>query len=390
MKIAIVSEVTPPKIDGITNRLRHTISCLQEHFGHEVLLFGPEDADPEVCGAKVVRVPGAPFPMYPGVRMSAPDPRIVWAMRQFEPNVVHLVGPACLGIWGLLSAKLLGLPTIASYHTDFPGYLRRYGWGAVSPALWPVLRSIHNAADLNLTPSRQTRTELQEHGFASVEIWRGGVDTERFHPSRRSLAMRERLAGGRPDGPVILYVGRLAPEKNLACLRRVMRALPDARLALVGDGPDREPLEQTLNPQRTTFMGFLRGEELAAAYASADVFFMPSTTETLGFVALEAMASGLPVVAADSGGLPDIVAHGENGMLFDPEHLDGAIAGVREVLDRETMREHFARQARKTALRSSWPAETARLINAYRKAIAKSGQRGTLRRIGSLLTPGLP
>ncbi|NNL84234.1 MAG: glycosyltransferase [Myxococcales bacterium] len=388
MKIAIVTEVAPPKIDGITNRLRHSVACLREK-GHEVLLFGPADAASEVAGAEVVRIPGVPFPLYPGVRMSAPDPRMVSAMHRFAPQVVHLVGPACLGVWGLVSAKLLGLPTVASYHTDFPGYLRRYGCGDLAEVLWPVLRWIHNAADLNLTPSQQTRAELRAHGFNHVEIWRGGVDTDRFHPNKRSLEMRDRLSGGLPDGPVILYAGRIAPEKNLGCLRRLIRAVPDARLAVVGDGPDRTALEKALAPHRTTFLGFLRGEELAAAYASADLFFMPSTTETLGFVVLEAMSAGLPVVAANAGGLPDIVAHGENGVLFDPEDLEAAILGIRETLDRDFVRQHYALQARKTALRSSWPAETAALENNYRKAIANSGQQSTIRRVGSLLMPSI-
>jgi glycosyltransferase involved in cell wall biosynthesis len=261
---------------------------------------------------------------------------------------------------------------VASYHTDLPRYLEGYSLGWVGPAMWPLIRFVHNTAHVNLCPSRFTRQELRSHGVANVGIWRGGVDTQRFHPRHRALAMRHRLSDGRPDAPLLLYVGRLAPEKSVETLAWALDACPQARLALVGDGPARRQLERVFGPGAVHFAGFLRGDELTAAFASADVFVMPSTTETLGFVVLEAMSSGVPVVAADAGGIPDLVVHGENGLLFDPASPTGAAAHVRALLESDAMRAHYARMGRKSAENATWALETRRLLGAYDEAIARA------------------
>lgn len=383
MRIAIATEVFLPKIDGITNRLRHTIENL-DALGHEVLLLAPDTAVAEHPGARVVRVPGLPFPPYPGLRMAAPDPRIAIELARFDPDVVHAVGPACLGIWASLAARSLRIPLVASYHTDLPRYLDGYRLGWMRPAIWPLLRQVHGLAHVNLCPSRFTRDELHENGIEPVDLWRGGVDTERFDPAKRSIEMRMRLAGGQPDGPVLLYAGRLSPEKNLGLFARVLDAIPEARVAFVGDGPARKALEKQFRKRRATFLGFLEGDELAAAFASADLFVMPSRTETLGFVVLEAMASGCAVVAARAGGIPDLVDHEESGFLYDPDREEEAVDAIRELLAHDGKRRFFARIARKRATESSWPAETKRLIQAYRKAIVMHrtvGAFGRLRRM---------
>ncbi len=375
MRIALFTEVFPPKIDGICNRLDHTLRALVG-AGHEVLVFAPDGSPAEHAGARVVAVPGAPFPPYPELRISAPDPRIAWELARFRPDVVHAVGPACLGVWGVIAARSLGLPLVASYHTDLPRYLPGYGLGWLEPAIWPLLRRVHGAAHLNLTPSRYTRSELIEHGVEPVELWPGGVDTALFHPRRRDLEMRARLSGGVPDRPVVLYVGRLAPEKQLHRLADLHDALPEVRVAFVGDGPARAELEARLGGERATFLGFLRGEELARAYASADVFLMPSTTETLGFVVLEAMASGLPVVAARAGGIPDLIASCDDGILYEPAAPEAAIKAVREVLESRTLRERLARRARASAEARDWSQETRRLVLQYRKTQVLAAHRG--------------
>jgi glycosyltransferase involved in cell wall biosynthesis len=350
-----------------------------------VLLFAPRDAVAEHAGARVVRVPGAPFLPYPGLRVSAPDPRILLELRKFRADVVHAVGPVCLGVFGIAAARGLRLPVVASYHTDLPRYLPDHGFAWLEPAIWPLIRRVHGAAHLNLTPSRFTRRELLAHGIEPVEVWRGGVDARLFHPLRRSLAMRMRLCGAVPDGPVLLYVGRLSPEKKLDGFARVLDALPRAHLALVGDGPARPELERLYAGRRVHFMGFLRGEELAAAFASADVFVMPSTTETLGFVVLEAMASGCPVVAARAGGIPELVDHGENGQLYEPEDFHGAVRAIRALLDQPSLRRFVAEQARKRAEAASWHEETRRLVGEYRRALAIASHRGLIGRLGELV-----
>jgi glycosyltransferase involved in cell wall biosynthesis len=211
-------------------------------------------------------------------------------------------------------------------------------------------------------------------------IWRGGVDAERFHPSRRSVAMRLRLTGGRPDRPLLLYVGRLALEKRVDALHPLLGDLEHAALAIVGDGPERSRLERRFAGTHTVFTGFLEGEDLAAAYASADVFVMPSTTETLGFVVLEAMASGVPVVAADAGGVRDLVSHGENGLLFDPRQRKTVTGLVRSVLESRLLAAHLARQGRKTAENATWSAETSRLLRGYEEAVDRAQPRSMLAR----------
>lgn len=384
MKIAIVTEVFMPKVDGITNRLDQTIRCLAAE-GHEVLVVAPSGSVREHAGARVVGIPGVPFAPYPGLQVSLPDPRIAWELARFAPDVVHVVGPACLGLWATLAARALGLPIVASYHTDFPRYLPGYGLEWAAPIVWPTLRAVHNAAHVNLCPSRFTRDELIEHGIRDVDLWRGGVDTRRFAPSKRSLEMRMRMSDGRPDGPIVLYVGRVSPEKQIGRLQEVLDAVPEVRLCIVGDGPARETLEGELDAHRTRFLGFLRGEALARAFASADLFVMPSTTETLGFVVLEAMSSGTPVLAADAGGIPDLVRHGENGWLVDPE-IPGAYGrAARTLLMHEAQRTHLARQGRKLAEEASWEAETRRLVQQYRKTIVIAQRPGLIGRLARLV-----
>ncbi len=371
MRIAIFTEVFPPKIDGISNRLRHTLACLVA-VGHEVLVFAPDNAAETWPGARVVRIPAVPFPRYPGLKAGLPDPRIGYELARFRPDVVHAVGPACLGLWGVAWARALALPLVASYHTDLPRYLRGYSLDWAERAMWPLIRFVHNAAHVNLCPSGFTRRELRQHGVERVGLWRGGVDTERFHPKHRSLAMRARLSDGRPDALLLLAVCRLAPEKNLELLGWVLDALPGARLALVGDGPARPQLERVFSENHAHFAGFLTGEELAQAFASADVFVMPSATETLGFVVLEAMSSGTPVVAARAGGIPDLVEDRENGLLFDPEQAGEAAACIRTLLENDGMRRHYARMGRKTAENATWESETCRLVEAYQEAITRA------------------
>lgn len=389
MKIALFSEVFLPKIDGITNRLRHTLECL-ETSGHECLVFAPDTALPRLGATRVVRIPSLPFPPHPGVRIALPDARVATSLAWFRPDVVHAVCPALLGVMGIAAARAFRLPIVASYHTDFPRYLEGYGLGFAEHAIWPLIRRVHGAAHVNLCPSRFTRDELEAHGISNVGLWRGGVDAERFHPEKRSAAMRTRLSNGRPEGPLLLYVGRLSPEKNLARFAEILEGVPEAQLALVGDGPARPALERTLArfaaEGRIHFAGFLRGEELAEAFASGDVFVMPSKTETLGFAVLEAMASGLPVVAARAGGLPDIVCHEENGYLYDPDQPREAAEAIRQILESRGQRRLYARLARKTAEGASWSAETRRLLEAYRRAIVLRRQsRGSVRRLGALL-----
>jgi len=190
-----------------------------------------------------------------------------------------------------------------------------------------------------------------------------------FQPHLKSAQMRAKLSQGHPNSPLLIYVGRVSAEKQIDQIKPVLEAIPEARLAIVGDGPNREALEAHFAGTNTNFVGYLHGLELASAYASADAFIFPSRTETLGLVLLEAMAAGCPVVAANSGGIPDIVTNGENGFMFDVDDPDGAITATKRLLDAQGEREQMRANARKEAERWGWAAATRQLQSYYASVV---------------------
>ncbi|MFM1812212.1 MAG: hypothetical protein RLZZ336_1150 [Cyanobacteriota bacterium] len=373
MKIALFTETFLPKVDGIVTRLTKTVQHLVA-AGDEVLIFCPEGAPPDYCGARVVGVPAMPLPLYPELKLALPRPAVAEALEQFGPDLVHVVNPAVLGLGGIWLARTKGYPLVASYHTHLPKYLEHYGMGMLEPLLWELLKAAHNQAALNLCTSTAMVQELSDKGIQHTALWQRGVDTELFRPELRSQAMRERLLNGRSDtGQLLLYIGRLSAEKQIERIRPVLDAMPDARLALVGDGPYRQQLETLFAGSATHFVGYLAGEDLAAAYASGDAFLFPSSTETLGLVLLEAMAAGCPVVAANRGGIPDIVSDGVNGCLYEPDGADGGAgsltAATRRLLDDRTRLQELRGAARREAERWGWGGATEQLRGYYRQVL---------------------
>ena len=369
MRIALFTETFLPKIDGIVTRLCHTVEHLQRS-GDQVLIFSPDGGLTQYKGAKIYGVPGFPLPLYPELKLAIPKPEIGKALEKFRPDIVHVVNPAILGLGGLFYAKTLKIPLVASYHTHLPQYLQHYGLGMLEGLLWELLKSAHNQAQLNLCTSTAMVEELTAHGIERVDLWQRGVDTETFHPDLASEEMRNRLSQGNPSSPLLLYVGRLGAEKEIERIKPILEAIPDARLALVGDGPNRQALEEYFAKTPTNFVGYLRGRELGAAYASADAFIFPSRTETLGLVLLEAMAAGCPVVAARSGGIPDIVTDGVNGYLFDPQDELGAIAATKNLLSQTQERQTLREEARKEASRWGWGPATRQLQRYYQAVLS--------------------
>jgi glycosyltransferase involved in cell wall biosynthesis len=365
MRIALFTETFLPKIDGIVTRLRHTVECLQKQ-GDRVLIFCPDGGLKEYQGAKIHGVSAMPFPLYPELKLAIPRPTIGKALARFQPDLIHAVNPAVLGIGGIYYAKTTNTPLIASYHTHLPQYLQHYGFGALEPLLWELLKLAHNQAQLNLCTSTAMVRELASHGIERLDFWQRGVDTEMYQPYLASAKMRSRLTQGNPDAPLLIYVGRLSAEKEIDRIKTVLEAIPNARLALVGNGPHKEALEAYFAGTNTYFVGYLQGLELASAYASADAFIFPSRTETLGLVLLEAMAAGCPVVAANSGGIPDIVTDGVNGYLFDPKEPDSAIVATQKLFADSTARQQMRKNARQEAEKWSWMAATSQLRDYYR------------------------
>ncbi len=369
MRIAVFTETAPPNVNGVVRRLDETIRLL-EKAGDEVLVFAPAGAANHWHGAEVVHAPSIPLPMYPEVLVGVPRPALRSRLEKFAPDAVHSVNPAVLGAGGVLYARSLGIPVVASFHTHLPRYLRHYGLGLFEPLAWDLLRSLHNQAVINLCISRPIADELQERGVERVEVgWRGGVETSLFHPSKTSNQMRLRLTDGDPESPLVIAVGRLSAEKGLELIGPMLDALPGVRGCFVGDGPHRAPLEQAMAGRPVHFAGYLAGEELAEAVASADVLIFPSQTDTLGLVLLEAMAAGTPVVAARCGGAPDIVRSGFNGLLFSPGDAASAAAAVRRLLEDRVARELIRLAGRREAERWTWQAATDDLRGWYRRAI---------------------
>ena len=369
MKIALFTETFLPKIDGIVTRLCHTVEHLQRS-GDRVLIFSPAGGLTEYQGAEICGIEGFPLPLYPELKLAIPTPTIGEKLEQLQPDIIHVANPAVLGLGGLFYAKKLNIPLVASYHTHLPQYLHHYGLGMLEGLLWELLKSGHNQADLNLCTSTAMVEELRNHGIERVDLWQRGVDTELFQPAYANLEMRNYLSQGKPNSRILLYVGRLGVEKEIDRIKPILEAIPNACLALVGDGPNRQTLEQHFANTPTHFVGYLRGQELASAYASADAFVFPSRTETLGLVLLEAMAAGTPVVAANSGGIPDIVTNGINGHLFDPADEKGAITATQKLLAQSEERETLRQNARAEAERWGWSAATQQLRNYYQKIIS--------------------
>jgi glycosyltransferase involved in cell wall biosynthesis len=373
LKIAFFTETFLPKVDGIVTRLTKTVQHLAAG-GDEVVVFCPEGAPDTYMGAKVVGVPAMPLPLYPELKLALPRPAVAEALERFQPDLVHVVNPAVLGLGGIWLAKTRGYPLVASYHTHLPKYLEHYGMGMLEPLLWELLKAAHNQARLNLCTSTAMVQELSEKGIQHTDLWQRGVDTELFRPELRQQATREKLLGGHNDtGKLLLYIGRLSAEKQIERIRPVLEAIPDARLALVGDGPHRQQLETHFRGLPVTFVGYLAGEDLASAYASGDAFVFPSSTETLGLVLLEAMAAGCPVVGANRGGIPDIVSDGVNGCLYEPDGQDGGAASltaaVRRLLGDPKQRQALRHAARAEAEHWGWAGATAQLRRFYTRLL---------------------
>jgi glycosyltransferase involved in cell wall biosynthesis len=371
MRIAIIAEVFLPKVDGVVNRTVHLIRELVR-AGDEVVVVCPEAPCCDKCSVPVVPVPSFSFPLYPEYRIALPDNRVVKALRRFRPEVLHFVNPFAFGFrcCDLLHRAGFRAPAAFSFHTLYGEFVKQYPLlRPLSALLWWMMREYHNRADVNLTVSSVAREDLVERGFRSVYFWPPAVDGQLFHPERKSAAMRARLAGPHADKRLLLTVSRLAPEKNVAFLAGVLERFPDACLAVVGDGPQRGELELRFAGTNAHFVGYLKGVELAAAYASADAFVYASETETMGNVVLEAMACGCPVVAPRAGGIPSLVAEGRTALLYAPGDLEDAVRATRAVLADDAFRRRLGGSARAAVESWDWEHSIGRVREVYQEAI---------------------
>jgi phosphatidylinositol alpha 1,6-mannosyltransferase len=368
MRVVLATESFLPDVNGVAN----SVVRMAEHLvrtGHEPMVVAPcPPAGSRAVGDlpyPVVRVRSLPMPGYPQLRLGLPAPALHAAIRAHRADVVHLASPFVLGAWAQASAKALKLPSVAVYQTDVAAYARAYRVRLTERMAWRWIRTVHNSAGRTLAPSTESVAALEAHGVRGVHLWRRGVDDVRFHPSRRSAAIRRALA---PNGEVLVgFVGRLAAEKEVDLLAGASR-LPGVRVVVVGDGPHAGQLRRALPD--AVFLGARHGDQLARIYASLDVFAHTGPYETFGQAIQEAMAGGLPVVAPAAGGPLDLVGHGRTGYLVPPHVSAGFTDAIRELSVDGALRRSMGVAGREAVHGRSWSAIGDELIGHYAAAMS--------------------
>lgn len=375
MKIAYFTDTFYPQINGVTN----TLGKLEEYLKNkdiQHMFFTP--GYPKDINSRnkrnVRRFKSVSFPLYPECRLSIPlYANISRLADRFKPDVVHLVTPLGIGFAGLRYARERGLPIVMSYHTNFDAYLKYYNLEFLEGAIWSFFKWFHSFSDANFCPSKDTMEILKSNGIENLKLWSRGIDTEVFNPKNKDMNLRARL---NPEGRMMfLYVGRLAAEKDLDILLSSIKEISSthpgkAQFVFAGDGPYAEEMKKSLS-DNVVFTGYLKGQALADLYASCDAFVFPSTTETFGNVVLEAMASGLPVVTVNSGGVKDSVLDGVNGFLCKPRDTESFSEAVIKLLDNQSLVEKMSVNARKYTLTKSWDRIFAQLVSDYASVIDK-------------------
>jgi glycosyltransferase involved in cell wall biosynthesis len=382
LRVALVTETYPPEVNGVSLTVARFVEGLHA-LDHEVQLIRPRQPRAEAGGAPAlggerfheVLMRGLPIPRYPDLRMGMPSKRSLvklWSTRR--PDVVHIATEGPLGWSALQAAAHLKIPVTSDFRTNFHAYSRHYGVGWLRKPIMGYLRKFHNATLRTLVPTEALRSDLAACGFRNLAVVSRGVDTELFNPARRSAALR--AAWGADDATlVVMCVGRLAPEKNLDLLLRAQDAIVAAgvrsQLVLVGDGPQRDSLSAR-HPQ-ARLAGQRRGADLAAHYASADLFLFPSMTETFGNVVTEAMASALPVVAFDHAAASVLLRDGDNGWRVplgdEASFIAAAVAAARE----PGRRARVAAAGHATACALGWEAVVQRFEAHLLEAAASAG-----------------
>lgn len=379
MRVAIVAESFLPNINGVTNSVLRVLEYLDDN-GHEAIVIAPAARDGQeeqesYRGFRIERVPTVMVPLVDSLPIGVPEANMASILRKFRPDVVHLASPFVLGAAGAFAAKALRIPAVAVYQTDVAGFAKNYRLAGLSTAAWGWTRIIHNMCARTLAPSSPTIADLEKHRIRNVHRWGRGVDAVRFHPDKRSDAMRKLWS---PEGkPIVGYVGRLAAEKSVQRLA-ALSGRDDVQLVIVGDGPERADLMRRMPD--AVFTGQLTGEDLPQAFASLDVFVHTGDHETFCQAVQEAHASGVPAIAPNAGGPRDLITPGVNGHLLEPRTFTRELAGAVGTLvfpgDAERTAEMRA-TCRDTIRERTWTALCGQLMDHY---AAVSGAHPEIRR----------
>ncbi|MEU9891245.1 glycosyltransferase [Sphaerisporangium sp. NPDC051011] len=364
MRVAIVSESFLPQVNGVTNSLVRLLRHLADQ-GHDAMVVAPNPGPKTYAGFPVHSTPAFRLlPFYRSFRVGLPSRGIGRAIEEFKPDVVHLASPTVVGAAGLTAALRLGVPAVAVFQTDLAGFARQYGLRGTDPLIWAWLRHIHGRAALTLAPSTATMAELRDHGIPRVSLWGRGVDLDQFDPRHRSAELRRSFA---PDGEVVIgYVGRLAADKRVHLLAE-LAGIPGTRLVIVGDGPA-EPRLRKLLPD-AVFCGLRTGEDLSRILASFDVFVHTGRNETYCQAVQEALAAGVPVVAAAAGGPLDLVRPDVNGLLFPPDEPAEMRRAVARLAGDSVARLRMGSNARDSVLGRGWTALCHQLFGYYQSVV---------------------
>lgn len=337
MRLAVITETYPPEINGVAMTTGRLVSAMQQ-LGHWIELIRPRqharDFPADQNALEEILQAGVPIPRYGGLKFGLPAKRKLvsrWQIRR--PDLVHVVTEGPLGWSAIAAAKLLKIPVTSDFHTNFHTYSQHYGLGWLQKPVNAYLRKFHNQTLATFVPTKSLAEELGLLGYRNLKVVSRGVDTTVFNPTRRDAELRKAW-GLRDEDVAVLYVGRIAAEKNLSLVFDAFDAMqkrrPNSRLILVGDGPQRSTWEGRY-PQHV-YAGMRVGEDLARHYASGDVFLFPSLTETFGNVTLEAMASGLAVVAYDYAAAREHIKHRENGLLAEFNQPAAFVSMAEEII----------------------------------------------------------
>jgi glycosyltransferase involved in cell wall biosynthesis len=375
MRITLVTETYFPQVNGVSRTLGQLVRVLTD-AGDVVQLIHPDYGEaPQHEEHHLVRSVSLPF--YRELYLPLPPfRRVRSAIDAFRPDIVHIATEATLGLCVLRHVRRRGLATVSSFHTNFDQYSAHYRIGWTKGTIWRYLRWFHNRTLETYVPSRATIRDLEQRGFERLVLWPRGVDGTMFRPDRLGRARVRHELGFHPDDVVIGHVSRIAAEKNVdylaGALQVVQKERPQSRILIVGDGPARPSLESRLGSS-ARFAGYRSGEDLADHYAAMDIFAFTSLTETFGNVILEAMASGLPVVALRAGGPGDTVREGETGRLLEPSESPARFAAALiQLVDDATLRRGMADSARAYAVSQTWDSIMGALRDRYVQILDRS------------------
>ncbi len=378
LNIAVVTETYPPDINGVAHTLSKIVQGLQAR-GHVIWLVRPRQPGVDVAlvnnSYQELLVRGLPIPFYRQLRLGLPAKReLLRLWTRQRPDIVHIATEGPLGWSALQVARKLKLPISTDFRTNFHAYSQHYGIGWLRGAILAYMKKFHNAAHATMVPTAALEGELAGSGFKRLSVVPRGIDTSLFSPAQRQAKLRSSWGVSEQDR-VLLYVGRLAVEKNLGAVIDSYRALklqhPDIKLVLVGDGPLRNELQQK-HPD-IVFAGFRVGQDLARHYASADLFMFASKTETFGNVTIEAMASGLAVVAFRHAAAGELIVSGKNGMLAEPSDVQGFQAAAQALLNDPAHMRAVGQQAWQTAHALGWPKVVEKTESIFQKILLEQG-----------------